>query len=367
MSEKIAKKIILGLSGGVDSAVCARLLVERGFDVSTVFLECWNTPGCRTDQDRKDALKIALDLNLPFQVLDFKQAYKDKVLAYFFSEYQAGRTPNPDVMCNKEIKFGLFYDWAMKNGFEYVATGHYAKIVDEQLIIPKDTHKDQTYFLHLLNKEQLRHIIFPLAELTKKEVRAKATQDGLAVADKKDSVGICFVGDINVQDFLKQRLGEKPGAVVDSDGNVVGQHRGLWFYTIGQRSGFTINPTKVIKTSAGKLISKQNVPPFYVIGKKAAENQLVVGFGAETAQQNFAVENLHLIDPQNPLPKNNLFVRIRHTGQLLACRLKKVADDQFEVKLDQVAGGIASGQSAVFYFKQKNLVICLGGGIITTP
>ena len=203
------KSIALGMSGGVDSSLCAHLLTEQGYDVTGVYLECWKAPGCRSEQDRKDALKVALELDIPFQVLDFKQAYRDRVVEYFFEEYQAGRTPNPDVVCNREIKFGLFYDWAMEQGFDAVATGHYAALAANdagtpQLVVPKDDYKDQTYFLWQLRPKQLRHSVFPLADLTKDEVRAAAEDRGIHVADKDDSVGICFIGDIDVHAFLEE-------------------------------------------------------------------------------------------------------------------------------------------------------------------
>lgn len=392
MKKKV--KVALGLSGGVDSAVCAHLLIQQGYDVTAVFIECWNEPGCRTDQDHKDALQIALALKIPFKVLDLRKAYKEKVMAYFLSEYKYGRTPNPDVICNREIKFGLFYDWAIKAGFDKIATGHYAKILEiggaKQLVIPKDTHKDQTYFLHLLRQKQLDSIIFPLAELTKVEVRQKAKEWGIAVADKKDSVGICFVGDINVHQFIKKQLGENPGEVVDHSGNIIGKHKGVWFYTIGQRGGFTINPTSLTKTKTGEVIKKENIPPFYVIGKIVSKNQLMVGFGAQTQQTMFFIKDSHLIDQSIDLIKTeSLFVRIRHTGELIPCSIKKLvklrsnkknasltnksginkqselSDLKLRVKLSRPGAGLAPGQSAVFYQKIKTKIVCLGGGIIS--
>lgn len=362
-------KIALGLSGGVDSAVCAHLLVEEGHTVSTVFLECWNEPGCRTDQDRKDALSIALSLKLPFQVLDFKQAYRDNVLRYFLKEYQSGRTPNPDVVCNREIKFGLFYEWAMAQGFDAIATGHYAKIAaingQKQLVIPKDTHKDQTYFLSQINQYQLNHVIFPLAELEKNEVRTLAIQKNISVANKKDSVGICFIGDINVHSFLKERLGESPGDIVDSAGNVVGSHRGLWFYTIGQRHGFTINQTSLVKNQLGEIVTKHNIPPFYVIAKNSEKNQLVVGFGEVAKSSQFFLKDLHLIDSAVDLTSvNKPFIRIRHGGELLSCKLKKV-DHTWRVTLNTAIQGISEGQFGVIYVKNEHLQVCLGGGMMS--
>jgi tRNA-specific 2-thiouridylase len=359
------KRVALGMSGGVDSSTCAHLLIEQGYEVVGVYLECWRAPGCRSEEDRKDALKIALELDIPFKVLDFKDAYRDRVVEYFFDEYQKGRTPNPDVMCNKEIKFGLFYDWAMAEDFDYVATGHYAKTVSDEkhtyLAVPKDEHKDQTYFLYLITQKQLKHTLFPLQNLTKDDVRQEAEKRGLHVSDKKDSVGICFIGDINVHEFLKDRLGEKPGEVVDSNGTVIGNHKGLWFYTIGQRSGFTIDQTSIVKHADGTSVTKHNIPPFYVISKKPEKNQLVVGFGNETLTQSFKVSQTHWISREPTQEESQkLLVRIRHTGELLPCTLSGT-----EVELSTATKGIAEGQSAVFYLQVGEETICLGGGIIT--
>lgn len=371
MNENFAgssKKVALGMSGGVDSSTCAHLLVEQGYDVTGVYLECWRAPGCRSEEDRKDALKVALDLGIPFKVLDFKQEYKDRVVEYFFKEYEAGRTPNPDVMCNKEIKFGMFYDWAIQEGFDYIATGHYAKISEKQLTIPADEHKDQTYFLYLMNEDQVNHTLFPLQDLLKSEVRIEAQKRGLHVSDKKDSVGICFIGDINVHNFLKERLGENPGEVVDTSGNIIGSHNGLWFYTIGQRNGFQINAKTVIKMDDGTTIDKHNIPPFYVIRKNAQKNQLVVGFGSETLSEKFSVQDLHwIVKDNNKLASDaeNLFVRIRHTGELLKCKLTQ-KDRNYTVELSQPTKGIAEGQSAVLYKKVGMQTVCLGGGVIYT-
>ncbi len=368
------KRIALGMSGGVDSSLAAHLLVEQGFDVTGVFLECWRAPGCRSEEDRADALKVALSLNIPFRVLDFKSAYKQKVVEYFFDEYQAGRTPNPDVLCNKEIKFGLFLDWALDEGFDAIATGHYAQVLPStanhpaQLTIPKDTRKDQTYFLYLLTQNQLDKCHFPLAQMTKQEVRTAAQQRAIHVSNKKDSVGICFIGDINVHDFLKDRLGENPGDVIDIHGRKIGTHKGLWFYTIGQRHGFSVDSSIKDLLPSGEIVNKHLIPPFYVLAKRATTNQLVVGFGSETFVQAFYVHSLHWIQPPDmTLP---LKVRIRHTGALLACHVH-TSDmvSHVEVELSQPAQGIAPGQSAVFYQQapQSEAMICLGGGIITAP
>lgn len=401
MTKKYIKKVAVGMSGGVDSSLSAHLLKEQGYDVTGVYLECWRAPGCRTEEDRKDALKVALDLNIPFKVLDFKQTYKDKVVEYFFEEYKNGRTPNPDILCNKEIKFGLFYDWAMENGFDYIATGHYGSIVKtidppleatrfpkrlparriggnkqsvenmegsgvqtNKLAIPKDKHKDQTYFLYRITEHQLDHALFPLSNFTKEEVRDEARKRNIHTSEKKDSVGICFIGDIDVRKFLKDRLGEKPGDVVDTQGNVIGSHKGIWFYTIGQRNGFTIDHKTIIKNDDGSTFTKHNIPPFYVISKNAKKNQLVVGFGTETLNDHFYLEDVHFINQKPKEKSQKLFVRIRHTGELLPSQLIN-KNNQWSIQLDQAVKGIAEGQSAVFYQQQGEDLVCLGGGVIS--
>lgn len=338
------------MSGGVDSSVSAVLLKEAGYEVTGVFLECWRSPGCRAEEDRKDALAVALKLGIPFQVLDFKEAYRLKVVEYFFETYKAGRTPNPDVLCNKEIKFGLFYDWAMNNGFDAIATGHYAQILEGNLVRSTDEWKDQTYFLYRLRYDQLQHTVFPIGQYTKTQVREIAQSRDLLTANKPDSQGICFIGEINVHNFLKERLGENPGEVVDTSGRIIGKHKGLWFYTIGQRHGF--DDAFVVKNIEG--IEKQAIPPFYVIKKDAVKNQLVVGFGAETFRETFHIEDTHWIHPLSE-KEGALTVRIRHTGKLLSCMLV-----ESRVTLSEPQQGIASGQSAVFYRNS----ICLGGGVI---
>ena len=278
-------------------------------------------------------------------------------------------------MCNKEIKFGLFYDWAMENGFDFVATGHYAQIKEGFLATSVDEHKDQTYFLYRLFPEQLPHILFPVGHLNKTEVRVEAAKRKIAVANKKDSVGICFIGDINVHDFLYERLGENPGDVVDVKGNVIGKHNGLWFYTIGQRHGFSIQTKSMIKQGDGSVIDKHNIPPFYVIRKLPEKNQLVVGFGVEAMQAEFKVTQLNWLDKSKELFAKNTqtFVRIRHTGELNPCKLSKDYDgEKLVVTLETPIEGIAYGQSAVFYIpfaeaenNQQQLYKCVSGGIIS--
>ncbi|HAV15022.1 MAG TPA: tRNA 2-thiouridine(34) synthase MnmA [Candidatus Pacebacteria bacterium] len=361
------KKIALGMSGGVDSSLCATLLKEQGYDVTGVFLECWRAPGCRVEEDRKDALAVALKIGIPFQVLDFKKEYKEKVVEYFFAEYKVGRTPNPDVMCNRDIKFGMFYRWAMEHGFDAVATGHYARIKGEsrssrspRLLRGVDAKKDQSYFLYLLEENQLSHIIFPIGHLRKTEVRDLAAQRHLPVANKPDSQGICFIGDINVHNFLKERLGEKPGEVVNMRGEVIGEHKGLWFYTIGQRHGFMLKG----KIRAHHDEWKHVIQPFYVVAKDAKHNRLIVGFGEETLSNTFEILHMHWIHPEDEKRfavgnTENILIRIRHGGELISAHLEK-SDDTMIVTLAKKTQGIAEGQSAVVYDKE----VCLGGGVI---
>lgn len=387
MNQKTApKKIALGLSGGVDSAVSAYLLKKQGYDVVAVYIKCWEQEGCRAEQDRQDALRVALQLDIPFQVLDFKQAYQEQVMSYFLEECRAGRTPNPDVLCNSVIKFGLFYDWAMKQGFDAVATGHYARIINggekAQLATSKDLHKDQTYFLHQLKASQLEHILFPVGHLLKDEVRALAQEIKLPVANKKDSVGICFVGEINVADYLREQLGEKSGEIVTSSGDVIGHHQGLWFYTVGQRRGFEVD-VKQVQQHTDWHQTQTGLPPLYVIDKLANKNQLVVGTKLETISEEFSVRNLHQIDQAADWTGLPLWVRIRHTGELVECSFDEKKGGG-EVKTAKKLEGVAQGQFAVFYTKVEGedlpaedgkvedlqnksvqeLYFCLGGGVI---
>lgn len=365
------KKVALGMSGGVDSSVSLALLKEKGYDVTGVFLECWRAPGCRVEEDRKDALSVALQFGVPFQVLDFKEAYRQSIVEYFFAEYKAGRTPNPDVLCNKEIKFGLFYNWAMYNGFDAIATGHYAQIEEISpegkkflaLTMSTDAYKDQTYFLYRLRQEQLPHILFPIGHYTKGKVREYAQKFNLPVANKPDSQGICFIGEINVHNFLKERLGENPGDVVDTKGRVIGRHKGLWFYTIGQRHGFD----SAFQVKGMEGVNKHAIPPFYVIAKNAEKNQLIVGFGAETYTQTVVTTDLHWIQAQFAAVQTAqtagvVHVRIRHTGQLVPCTVV-VKEKKATLHLSTPLQGVAPGQSAVLYHDR----VCLGGGIISEP
>ncbi len=343
----------LGLSGGVDSSVAAALLLAQGCEVTGIYLECYNEPGCRTDQDKKDALQVALKLGIKFEVLDFRTEYKEKVVEYFYSEYKAGRTPNPDVMCNREIKFGIFYDWALRlnsfaqgynhEPFDYVATGHYCRITkDGPLFLQRarDESKDQSYFLWQIPSDHLSHVLFPLGEMLKSDVRAKAKELELLTATKPDSMGICFIGDIDVSKLLKDRLGENPGKVL-YEGKVIGTHKGLWFYTIGQRGGFDMDHKS----------QKSDMSPLYVIDKNIEKNELVVGQRKETMKESFKIldKNLNFED--------KVWARIRNLGELVEVEgLSSSSSGKVEVKLKEKIFGVAEGQSCVFYNEAQVLV-----------
>ena len=349
-------RVAVGLSGGVDSAVSAYLLKKAGYEVTGVHIVCWDEgPHCKAREDRKDALKVALVLDVPFVVLDFQKEYKERVIDRFYADYEKGLTPNPDVWCNSEIKFGMFLEWAREEGFDKIATGHYAKVGGSdgelRLEIPKDRHKDQTYFLYRLGQDELERVVFPLGDYLKGEVRQTAKEAGLPVADKKDSQGICFIGDIDVREFLRRRLKEEPGEVVDTKGRVIGRHKGVWFYTIGERGGWEVS-AEYQKRFSGEI------PVFYVVGKDVKKNRLVVGFGAETYKERFEVGEL--LSVGDKLKDGRIKVRIRHGGDLLKAELVKFDGSRVVVELEEPQRGVSPGQAAVFYEGE----VCLGGGVI---
>ncbi len=405
MEKEIARlkkplKIAVGLSGGVDSSVAALLLKQEGHDVTAVHMRCWDydLPGCKGASDRADAIKVASLLDVPFIDLNFEKEYEVRVLNYFFDEIKAGRTPNPDVMCNKEIKFGLFLDWAISNGFDQIATGHYARIDKNpklgananpkeevgqylELLSGIDASKDQSYFLYRLKQKQLGYILFPIGHLKKSETRELAKSNGLPVYNKPDSTGICFIGDLDVNDFIKSRIKVKRGRVLDMHGQVVGEHAGSELYTIGQRHGFKL--------------SKYIGMPVYVVRKDVKANTITIGFGQDSQNSSFEVGDLSWInDNEQELSSVSLKcqVRIRNLGDKTPCLLLgsniklatknkrdikksakrisskyKISTSRYLnqatsilVKLDDFAIGVAPGQSAVFYQGDK----VLGGGTI---
>jgi tRNA-specific 2-thiouridylase len=344
-------KIAVGLSGGVDSSVVLLMLKEQGFEVTGVHMQCWdyNEEGCTGEKDKADAVSICSQLNVPFKFLDFQKEYNQRVIDNFYEEYENGRTPNPDILCNKEIKFGLFLDWALENGFDMVATGHYAKIMKTdipRLFIPKDTTKDQTYFLYRISNEKLSKILFPLGDLLKSEVKEIAFQNNLKNYNKPESMGICFIGKINVKDFLKRRISEKFGNVLNLRGEVIGKHKGVPFYTIGQRHGFEVY--------------KYTGEPVYVIKKIAADNTIIVGSEEEARTSGFNVQDISFIS-ECLEGSQKLFVRVRHLGELHSANVD-FSGDSASVSLHEKVFAVAPGQSCVFYSENGQVI---GGGIIS--
>lgn len=416
------KKVAIGLSGGVDSSVAAALLVEQGYDVTGVYITCWSGPGCRSEEDRQDALDIALQLGIPFVHLDFQKEYREKVYEYMIREYTLGRTPNPDVMCNREIKFGLFYDWALTQGFDYVATGHYAQIgyrnqssdfsvltpfasesmrgsddcarknLDFCLLRSADEHKDQTYFLYQLHQEQLEHILFSIGHLTKPEVRAEAERRKLLSAKKPDSQGICFIGEVSVSKFLEERIEKKEGDIallpshfdsailarhdgraVDASQNalatIVGKHKGVWFYTVGQRIGNRGQGPENRKWENNlKMVGfdTTRLPHFYVVGKDMEQNILYIGTEEQLYTDTIILSEMHWIgeeklDSEIVRSSGSLLARIRHTGELVPVEKITIKRSNYlTIKLTRPVWGVASGQMVVLYHE----TVCLGGGII---
>lgn len=363
------KKIAVGLSGGVDSSVATYLLKKQGYEVTGVFIEAYNEPGCRTDQDNKDALQVALKLGIPFKVIDVRTEYKRRVVDYFVETYQRGATPNPDVVCNREVKFGIFYEWAYKNGFDYVATGHYARMKrimgrgDKLIMRAKDLTKDQSYFLWQVRSEYLERVIWPLGEMKKSEVRQIARAQGFANADKPDSMGVCMMGELNLRQFLMDKLGEKPGEVIFR-GEVVGQHSGLWFHTVGQRGGIEIDKKKLKKMG----YKPEDMRPLYVIGKNIEKNELLVGEREEATRDEFRIMNFELRvtseEINNLVREGKVYVRIRNLGELnQVSRLEKE-----NIILGEAIFGVAEGQAAVLYWRNGAVgdEVVLGGGEIAT-
>lgn len=346
------------MSGGVDSSVTAALLIEQGYDVTGVYMKNWSQdlPGfaCPWKQDYQDAKRVAVQLGIPFKMYDFETEYRQRVVDYMVAEYQAGRTPNPDVMCNQEIKFKIFLETALEDGADLIATGHYARVSDGQLLEAANAEKDQTYFLYRVSEDALKHTLMPIGNFaTKAEVRAKAAELRLATAAKKDSQGICFVGKVGIKEFLLHELGEQPyGRIIDQNGVDVGEHGGAIFYTIGQRHGLHVG---------GGL-------PFYVTGKDMGKNEVYVTTNLQDAnlwRQELQITDLHWIN-QPPEAGKTYQVRTRYRAELVPCTINTLASRDSSkpeiatLNLGEEVRAITPGQSAVLY--DGNRVV--GGGIV---
>lgn len=346
------KTVYVGLSGGVDSSVSAALLKEQGYNVVGVYMKNWtkDLPGvpCPWKEDFQDAKRVAVQLGIDFKVYDFENEYRQKVVEYMLDGFKAGFTPNPDIMCNQEIKFKLFLDTALEDGADLIATGHYAKTKDGRLFMAKDDNKDQTYFLHRVKKEALQKTIFPLGQYTKPEVREIAKKFNLVTASKKESMGICFVGKVGIKEFLEQYIEQKPGKIIDQACREVGSHDGAFFYTIGQRHGLNVG---------GGL-------PYYVTGKDMEKNEVYVTTDLSDEKlwsRKIKFTSAHWIN-DTPKGGEKLMVRTRHRAKLIPVKsLKKEDKQNWSAELSEEVRALTPGQSAVFYSEQE----CLGGGIVT--
>ncbi len=360
----MAKTVFVGMSGGVDSSVSAVLLKEQGYHVVGVYMKNWSKdlPGmkCPWAEDLADAKRVATKLDIDFEIFDFETEYKQRVVDYMLDEFKKGNTPNPDIMCNQEIKFKLFYDISREKGADYIATGHYSNSKDGKLLKAKDDNKDQTYFLYRISKDSIAHTIFPIGDMLKPDVKKLAAEKGLDNAYKKESMGVCFVGDVGMKDFLKEYLNTtedkekylKPGQIIDRETKeVVGFHDGAIFYTIGQRHGLNVG---------GGL-------PYYVVGKDMEKN--IVYVSKNLNDDNLWTKTLELKDVilrETPTEGMAVDIRLRHRAKLEKAVLKNVAGDfekgiatavlEFENEIKRTA----SGQSAAIYVGD----VCLGGGIL---
>ena len=364
------QKIAVGMSGGVDSSVAAALLVEQGYEVMGVYIETYNESGCRANEDKKDALKVAVKLEIPFKVLDLRKEYREKVVKYFYDEYRAGRTPNPDVICNQEIKFGLFLDWVRSEGYDKIATGHYARVSKQQTtngvqhLIQRgiDEGKDQSYFLWKVSPEKLQYVMFPLGEMIKVQVREKAKELELFNWNKPDSMGVCMMGELDVAEKLREKLGEKSGEVI-MGGQIVGEHKGLWFSTIGQRVGKEISLQGLTLKAVG--VDTTKMPILYVVGKNVEKNQIIIGMKKDGYSASLWLTACSLQiereEMQRLVEQGKLFVRIRNLGKLIKIKNLESNNNKWEVELVEKVWGVASGQSGVIYDSEGRVV---GGGII---
>ena len=362
-------KVILGLSGGVDSSVALKLLKDEGYDVEAMFMRNWDSATnndilgnpdidddvCPQEKDYQDAEKVANQLGVKLNRVDFIEEYWDTVFKYFLDEYKKGRTPNPDIMCNKYIKFNAFLHHADKLGADYIAMGHYARVRHEEnksyLLRGVDSNKDQTYFLCMISQEQLRHSLFPIGHLTKPEVRKIASDANLYTADKKDSTGICFIGERNFKKFLQNYLPAQPGNMVTIDGKVIGRHDGLMYYTIGQRKGLGIGGSNEYENAA-----------WFVCGKDLEKNELIIGQGHDSQyliSNNLIASECNWITDK-PIENKLYQAKFRYRQKDVNVTIKFLDDNKIQVFYKDGSRAVTPGQAVVIYDGE----ICLGGALI---
>ena len=358
-SNSSSKKVVIGLSGGVDSSVAALLLKQQGYQLQAIFMKNWEEDDdeyCSAEEDLDDAAKVAAKLDIPLLTRNFSGEYWETVFQYFLDEYKKGRTPNPDILCNREIKFKTFLEHAIDLGAEFIATGHYARRAKRdgkfRLLKAKDHNKDQTYFLHQLNQYQLSKSLFPLGELEKSDVRALAEQSGFENFAKKDSTGICFIGERKFREFLSQYLPAKPGNIKTVEGDTIGKHDGLMYYTLGQRQGLGIGGS-----------TKGDGQPWYVVKKNLQYNELIVAQGHDHPalfSTGLIATNVHWIADKPDRIPYRCFAKTRYRQSDQACTIVKLDESSCEVEFDQPQRAVTPGQSVVFYREDE----CLGGAVI---
>lgn len=356
MNSAVGKKVFVGMSGGVDSAVAAALLLEQGYEVTGVFIKVWDAPWlpCDWRKERRSAMHVAAKLRIPFRTLDLEAEYKKGVVDYMIAEYAAGRIPNPDVFCNKEVKFGGFYDYARAKGADFVATGHYARTVirngTARLLTAHDVGKEQSYFLWNMSKDALSHTLFPIGDLPKSEVRTLAEKFNLPNASKKDSQGICFLGPISIVDFLKHYVKTRKGNVLNEEGKVIGFHEGALLYTIGQRHGFIVEEKSPLSQA------------YYVVKKDMEQNTITVAPRVDGKTSAIAkgciLSDVNFLAPKEEWGAGDLV--IRYHGERIPLTDMEFTREGLRCTFTHAVADVALGQSGVYYKNDE----CMGGGII---